>query len=193
MTFNNRTRCPHCKRKLDAGQRIHPECIDDYAEAQAAKAERKKAKEARAAAKLERAETRRRREADQDIPDLIKIADEVFARYIRARDRLAGHPCVSSGKPLNWYAGNRVDAGHYRSRGAASHLRYHEDNCHAQSKQDNRFKSGNVVEYRIRLVQRIGLDRVVALEHDNAIHKWTREELRGIAKTYRQKFKELQA
>lgn len=28
-------------------------------------------------------------------------------------------------------------------------------------------KSGNVVEYRIRLAQKIGQDRVEALEHDN--------------------------
>lgn len=61
ITFR-RNRCPHCRGKLEPGQRIHPDCIDGYAEAQAAKAERAEEKKARAAGKVERAETRRRNE-----------------------------------------------------------------------------------------------------------------------------------
>lgn len=62
MTFRGTT-CPHCRGKLETGQRIHPACIDAYAEAQAAKAERAAAKKARAAAKVQRVEVRRRKEA----------------------------------------------------------------------------------------------------------------------------------
>ena len=36
MTFR-RTRCPQCKGKLDPGQRIHPDCIALWADAQEAK------------------------------------------------------------------------------------------------------------------------------------------------------------
>jgi hypothetical protein len=139
----------------------------------------------------EKAETRARKEAIQTIPELIRLADRAFMDYIRARDKAAGHPCISSGRPLDW-SGNKVDAGHYRSRGAASHLRYHEDNCHAQTKEENRFKAGNVVDYRINLIARIGLAAVEALEASNEPHKWTHEELRQIAATYRQKRKELE-
>ena len=84
-----------------------------------------------------------------------------------------------------------MDAGHYRSRGAASHLRYHPDNCHAQSKYENRHRAGNVVEYRVGLIARIGLAAVEALEADNRVHHWTREELRAIRDEYRQKLKQL--
>lgn len=189
MSFH-RTRCPHCKAKLEQGQRIHPDCIDGYAEAQAAKAERAQAKADRMAAKVERAETRRRKEALKTVPDLIKEAQIAFNAFIRERDRQAGHACISSGRPLDW-SGNAVDAGHYRSTGAASHLRFHEDNCHAQSKHDNQFLAGNAVDYRIRLVARIGLARVEALEADNQVRKWTRLELMGIRDTYRAKLKEL--
>lgn len=192
MTFR-RTRCPHCKGKMEQGVRIHPECIDAYAEAEEAKTKRKAEKQARAAAKVERAETRRRKEQDKDIPDLIKEADKAFCAYIRERDRQAGHSCISSGQPLNWSAGNQVDAGHYRSKGAASHLRYHEDNCHAQSKRENRFRAGNAVEYRIKLIQRIGLERVEALESSNKPNKWTREELIAIRDHYKEKLKEMKA
>lgn len=146
-----------------------------------------------AAEKAERESVKRRKEADKDIPDLIKEADKAFCAFIRERDRQAGFPCISSGNPLNWSAGNQVDAGHYRSKGAASHLRYNEDNCHAQSKRENRFRAGNAVEYRIKLIQRIGLERVEALEANNASHKWTREELTAIRDTYKAKLKEMKS
>lgn len=136
-------------------------------------------------------EWRERKAALQTIPELIKEADKAFSAYIRLRDRLAGHACISSGRPLDW-SGNKVDAGHYRSRGAASHLRYHEDNCHAQTKLDNQWKAGNVVEYRIRLIQRIGVERVEALEQDNEPCKWTREKLLDVIATYKAKKKELE-
>lgn len=147
-------------------------------------------RKAKAARKAEKADIKRRKEALKRIPDLIADADKAFADFIRARDRLAGYPCISSGKPLDW-SGNQVDAGHYRSRGAASHLRYNEDNCHAQSKHDNQWKAGNVVEYRIRLVARIGLERVEALESDNTPHKWTKDELIALKDEYRAKLRAL--
>lgn len=189
MTFR-RTRCPHCKGKLDHGQRIHPDCIDGYAEAQAAKAERAEAKAARAAAKVERAETRRRKEAIKTIPVLIKEAQHAFNAFIRARDQ--EQPCICCGRPLgDGDVGGAFDAGHYRSTGSASHLRFHEHNVHAQRKQCNRYGAGRAVDYRIGLISRIGLEAVEALEAQNVPHKWTREELIQIRDTYRAKLKEL--
>lgn len=133
-----------------------------------------------------------RRKEQQSIPELIALADKDFCAYIRERDKQAGHLCISGGKPLDW-SGNKVDAGHYRSRGAASHLRYNEDNCHAQSKYQNRELSGNIVQYRIGLIARIGLERVEALEADNCVHHWTKEELRAIRAEYKTKTKALKA
>lgn len=187
-----RSLCPHCRKRLEAGQRIHPECIEGYAEAVQAKKEREEWKKSREAIRAEKAEDKSRRESQKKIPELIALADKDFCAYIRKRDQLAGHPCISSGKPLKWGMSNQVDAGHYRSRGAASHLRYNEDNCHAQSKHDNRFLAGNIVQYRIGLIARIGLERVEALECNNELHHWSKEELIEIAKTYRKKLKELQ-
>ena len=189
MTFR-RTRCPHCKAKLDTGQRIHPDCIDGYVEAQAAKRERAEAKAARAAAKVERAEIRKRKEAIKTIPDLIKEAQHAFNAYIRARDR--EQPCICCGRPLgDGEVGGAYDAGHYRSVGSASHLRFNEDNCHAQRKQCNRHGAGRAVDYRAGLISRIGVDSVERLESSNVMHKWTREELTAIRDKYRAKLKEM--
>jgi hypothetical protein len=121
---------------------------------------------------------------------LLKDAQTAFNGFIRERDRQAGHSCISSGRPLDW-SGNQVDAGHYRSVGAASHLRFHENNVHAQSKHDNLWESGNAVEYRLRLIERIGLSRVEALEADNVPKKWRREEVIAIKEQYAAKLREL--
>lgn len=154
------------------------------------KTARKIRADAKVAAKAERASTRARKEAIKTIAQLIADAQVAFNAFIRERDRQAGYNCISSGRPLDW-SGNAVDAGHYRSTGAAPHLRFNEDNCHAQSKQDNRFLAGNAIDYRVGLIARIGLPRVEALEADNGVKKWTRDGLIGIRDEYKKKLKDL--
>ncbi|MCD2760283.1 recombination protein NinG [Pseudomonas aeruginosa] len=138
----------------------------------------------------ERREIKVRKERLKSRADHLREAQQAFNAFIRERDRLAGYPCISSGRPLDWN-GNAVDAGHYRSTGAAPHLRFDERNCHAQSKQENRYLSGNAADYRIGLIARIGLAAVEALEADNTVRKYTVEDLKQIKATYRAKLREL--
>lgn len=185
-----RSLCPHCRKRLEPNERIHKACIEPWAEALQAKADRVNARKARELAKLDRALVRERKAAMKRIPELIAEADRAFAAWVRERDRQAGYPCISSGKPLDW-SGNQVDAGHYRSRGAASHLRYHPNNCHAQAKRENRYLAGNAIDYRMGLIQRIGLEQVEALETDNEPRKWQRDELLSIIKEFKERLREL--
>lgn len=176
-----RTRkCITCRTPFEPKSMLHkackPECSEIYVEVE--KARKLKRERQEGLAKLKKR------------GDWIKEAQSAFNTYIRLRDRLAGHSCISSGRPLDW-SGNAVDAGHYRSVGSAPHLRFNEDNCHAQSKHDNQWKSGNAVDYRLGLISRIGLARVEALESDNAPRKWTIEELKAIKAMYQQKLKQL--
>ena len=140
--------------------------------------------------KQERQETRERKQALKTRSDWLKEAQIVFNQFIRRRDQLAGHACISSGRALDW-SGNAVDAGHFRSVGSAPHLRFNEDNCHAQSKHDNQYKSGNAIDYRLGLIARIGLARVEALEADNAPRHYTIEDLKRIKAEYRAKLRAL--
>lgn len=188
MALKQKT-CKSCRQKFTPTRPMQSACSTSCA---IAIAERKRQKQAQQMAAEKRREDRQRLESMKGIPELIREADKAFCAFIRARDKASGHTCISSGLPLDW-TGNNVDAGHYRSRGAASHIRYHEDNCHAQAKRENRYKGGNVVEYRKRLIERIGLYRVEALENDNAPHKWTREELIAIRQYYIAKRKEIEA
>lgn len=148
------------------------------------------AKARKSLAQVGRADIKVRKEALKSRGDHMREAQQAFNEFIRARDQAAGHPCISSGKPLDW-SGNAVDAGHYRSVGSAPHLRFDERNCHAQSKQDNRFLSGNAVDYRIGLVARIGQEAVDALESDQSVRKYTVEEIKAIKAEYRAKTREL--
>ncbi|MFK3945641.1 recombination protein NinG [Pseudomonas fulva] len=145
---------------------------------------------AKAITKQKRQDLQERREKLKTKGEHLREAQQAFNAYIRERDRLAGYACISSGKPLDWN-GNAVDAGHYRSTGAAPHLRFDENNCHAQSKHDNRYLSGNVAEYRLGLIQRIGLAAVEALEADQAPRRYTIEDLQAIKALYRQKLRDL--
>jgi hypothetical protein len=171
--------CTHCKREFMPARLMQNVCGPVCA-----------GRKVKAAKKAETATTRARKEAAKTIPKLLKEAQHEFNAWIRARDRRGGFGCISSNRPLDW-TGNAVDAGHYRSVGSAPHLRFDERNCHAQSKHDNQWKSGNVVDYRINLIKRIGLEAVEALEADNTVHKWTKDELRAIRDKYRALAKEL--
>lgn len=144
----------------------------------------------KAIASQERVEHRERKEKVKTRSQHMQECQIAFNAYIRTRDQLAGHCCISSGRPLDW-SGNATDAGHYRSVGSAPHLRFDERNCHAQSKQDNRFLSGNAVDYRIGLISRIGLEAVEELEADQSTRKYTIDDLKAIKAEYRAKVREM--
>jgi hypothetical protein len=95
-----------------------------------------------------------------------------FNAYIRVRDAL--DPCISCGQ--HYDLGQR-HASHYRSRAAASQLRFNTFNVHASCAQCNGMKSGNIVEYRINLVKKIGVERVEALENNNEKRRYTDQYL----------------
>lgn len=186
-----RSLCPHCKRRLEEGQRIHPDCIEGYATATAAKLEREEWKRSREAIRAEKADTRQRKEALKRIPDLRATAQIAFNAFIRARDKDKG--CFVCGKPFPANrAGGSFDAGHVRSRGAAGHLRFNELNCHGECKECNASFGAKPHQIKAGAIQRIGLEAYEALESDNTPKKWTREELKEITQTYRRKLKELQ-
>ena len=136
----------------------------------------------KAVEKADKKETKRKLDAMQTRPQLLKKAQTAFNAYIRARDK--GKPCISCDKPLDGGA-NTFDAGHYRSVGSAPHMRFVEDNCHGQCKHCNNYLAGNHVEYRKRLVERIGLQAVEIIESDNTVRKYSHEGLIELAKHYR--------
>ena len=196
MTFR-RTRCPHCKGKLEAGQRIHAECIDAWAVAQEAKAAREADKRAKVAAKVDRAMTRKQIEANKTARELVKPAQDAFNAFIRERDK--DQPCISCGivNPPEKYGG-AWDAGHFRGRGANPELRFDETNVHKQCKSCNAgggkfsHKAKTVdKQYEANLPARIGAEAFARLMGPHEVLKLDRDTLRQIAVIYRAKTRDL--
>ncbi len=166
------------------------ECQARHAEETIASQRKKRAQAERVEQRQDRMAVREKLEKLKTRSQWMKEAQASFNEYRREVAKVNGYPCISSGRPLDW-SGNNVDAGHYRSVGSAPHLRFDERNCHAQSKHDNRYLSGNAVDYRIGLIARIGLAAVEALEEDNEPRKYTISELKSIKAHYVAKLKEL--
>ncbi|MNJ24712.1 Bacteriophage Lambda NinG protein [compost metagenome] len=140
----------------------------------------------------ERREVQARKEKLKTRGDHMRECQVLFNEFIRLRD--AGQPCISceslpSDRDL--ITGSRWDAGHYRSVGACPELRFEPLNVHRQCVKCNRNLSGNAVEYRIRLVHRIGADRVTWLEGPHQPRKYTIEDLKTIKAECRAKIKDL--
>jgi len=98
-------------------------------------------------------------------------------------------PCVSCDKPDD--GSHQRHASHYRSVKACSRLRYDERNIFASCAQCNAHMSGNLLEYRIRLVSRYGQERVDWLESQNGVTRYTIEDLKRIKQEFKDKLKEL--
>jgi len=169
-----------CRQPFQPRNMTHTACSPECA-LEVARLKRERAEKADTRVRLAKLKTR---------SDWLKSAQHAFNAWVRMRDQIAGHPCISSGKPLDW-SGNAVDAGHWRSTGSAPHLRFNENNCHAQSKHDNRYLAGNAVEYRAGLIKRIGIEAVEALEADNTPRKYSIQDLQEIEKHYKLKLKQL--
>ena len=141
---------------------------------------------------IERAEIKVRKEKLKSRADHLREAQAAVNEYVRLRD--AHLPCISCDSTPNdndLMTGSRWDAGHYRSVGACPELRFEPLNIHRQCVKCNRNLSGNAVEYRIRLVRRIGAEKVSWLEGLHPACKYTVEEIKAIKAKYRAKTREL--
>lgn len=123
---------------------------------------------------------RARKEALRSKSDWAKLAQKEFNAFIRLRDQ--NDPCISCGR----YHQGQYHAGHYRTTAAQPALRFNEIGCHLQCMPCNTHKSGNISEYRINLIKKIGIELVEWLEIDHPqVKPWTVEELQAVRRYYR--------
>jgi hypothetical protein len=119
--------------------------------------------------------------------DWLREAQAVFNKYIRLRD--AELPCVSCGR----FHEGQWHAGHYLSVGAHPELRFNELQVWKQCMPCNAHLSGNQVNYRIELINRIGLDKVEWLEGKHEPLKLTIDEIKVLIAEYKLKIKQLES
>ena len=133
----------------------------------------------------ERREIQVRKEKLKSRGDYLREAQAVFNQWVRLRDE--AQPCISCGR----HHQGKYDAGHYRTVGGNPELRFEPLNCHKQCVPCNQHKSGDIVNYRINLVQRIGAEQVAWLEGPHKAQRYTIDELKAIKAEYRAKIKAL--
>jgi len=138
--------------------------------------------------KRKRKEHAERKESIKTKAEHAREAQAAFNAWIRARDQ--GLPCISCDKPDD--GSHQRHASHYRSRGACPEIAYEPLNVYTSCAQCNTMKSGNILEYRIRLVKKIGQSAVDWLEGPHEAKRYTIDELKEIKARYRRLLRELQ-
>lgn len=183
---NSKRKCRHCKtyalvehgKLVPLGFFCGIDCMTEHGLQKARKARQKQNKK----------ELTEFRERTKNAAQWKKEAQAAFNAYIRYRDR--DLPCISCGTTRNnSELGGYWDAGHYRSRGSASHLAYHCHNVAKQCHTCNRFLSGNIVEYRKGLIDRIGLEKVEALENNNEVRRFDIEYYKRVKSIFSRKLR----
>lgn len=178
-------RCKACDVMFTPARDFQSVCEEIACALAVAPDNREKAR--KALADLDRKELRAARARIKTKGDHAREAQAAFNAWIRERD--AALPCISCGR----HHQGKYDAGHYRTVGSNPALRFEPLNCHKQCVPCNQHKSGNIVEYRIRLVHRIGAEQVEWLEGPHEPKRYTIDDLEGIKAQYRALLRALQA
>ena len=181
-------KCKQCKEfakegiKTPAGFFCCVEHAIDFARAKIQKAKEKAIKQK---ARKERAELKERKQKAKSKGDWTDKLQAIFNHYIRERDK--DQPCISCGT----YFTCQAHAGHYLTVGARPEHRFNENNCHRQCVRCNHFLSGNVAQYRLNLIEKIGLKQVEQMEQDHTPKHYSINDLQDLIKKYKNKLKNL--
>ncbi len=166
------SKCKHCKQPFIKQGLSHVACSYDCVISLLKKETTKK----------EKAKTKEQKEKLKTYTQKVNDVKKVFQTWIRERDK--DLPCISCGATFSipyWTAGHYKDANSYRG------VIFNEDNVWKCCVKCNYFKSGNLIEYRQRLIKKIGIKRVKALEElaeQTKKHKYSDAELLQIKNKY---------
>lgn len=196
---NSKRRCKQCGEYGEASSGVKvplgwfccmPHAVE-YAREESRKMVRRQIAKAGRELKAEAKEARRaERQRKMDVKPLsywARRAQSAFNAFIRERD--AGLPCVSCDHPDD--GSRQRHASHFRSVGACSSMRFHPDNVWAACSICNNHLSGNVANFKTKLIAMLGTERVEWIESQPKVRRWTREELEGIEAEYKAKLKAL--
>jgi hypothetical protein len=180
-----RKRCPSCRVMFTPARDSQAVCGEIECAIAHGQSEKGRATTRKALADVERREIKVRKEKLKSRAEHLKDTQQAFNAWVRERD--AELPCISCGR----HHQGKYDAGHYRTVGSNPALRFEPLNCHRQCSPCNTQLSGNIVNYRIALVKRIGAEQVDWLEGPHEAKKYTVEELKAMTADYQAKTREL--
>jgi hypothetical protein len=98
------------------------------------------------------------------LPKLKAKALSLYSELVKLRASQNGNlRCYTCDKPLQLNT-KECQLGHFLPRGGYPGLTFHPDNSRVQCSGCNVFKHGNITEFRIRLIEEIGIKAVEDLE-----------------------------
>ncbi len=181
--------CRHCAAPFMADRPMQHVCgvlcAISIAKAKREQAEARQAKKDRAANRAARAADRAKLKTRADH---LRDCQAVINRYVRLRDAALG--CASCSKPATWQG--QWHASHFRSVGAAPHLRFNLWNIHKACSVCNNHLSGNLAGYRPALVEKIGLKRVEWLESEQERRTYDVEYLQRLKRVMARKCRKME-
>ncbi|MDH0638214.1 recombination protein NinG [Pseudomonas sp. GD03860] len=136
----------------------------------------------------ERREIQVRKEKLKTRADYAKEAQAAVNRYVRLRDAHLG--CISCDKPAAWQG--QWHCSHFRSVGAAPHLRFNLWNMNKSCSACNNFLSGNIMAYRPALIEKIGQEKVDWLECSNGIARHDITYLKRVKEIFTRKARRIE-
>ncbi len=166
---------------VNDGQVVHQySCGIEYTNQLREKKEKKEGKERRKKIKV-------MKDKLKTLSDHKKELQVLVNRFVNLRDK--GRECVSCSTPD---IGLKRDASHFWSQGGNPSVRFDLDNIHSSCVHCNRDKHGNLLEYRPRLIKRIGRKRFDELGMRRVeSSKYTIPEIEELIAHYKQKCMEL--
>jgi hypothetical protein len=170
-------KCKYCKNSFEPIAFLQkncfdPECVMEWI--QETKEKNWKRKKAKLKAEL------------MTVQDYIKIAQQVFNKFIRLRD--AGENCISCNKPAL-----KENAGHFYNANNHWNVRFNEHNVNLQCEYCNTYLHGNLIEYRENLILKIGFYKFCILKEESSkTRKFSIDELKDLINVYKAKIKNIE-
>jgi hypothetical protein len=143
---------------------------------------------AKAITKQKREDLQERREKLKTRADYAKEAQAAINRYVRLRDAHLG--CISCSKPASWQG--QWHCSHFRSVGAAPHLRFNLWNMNKSCSACNNFLSGNIMAYRPALIEKIGQAKVDWLECNSDVARHDIPYLKRVKAVFSKKVRRIE-
>ncbi|UNK68364.1 recombination protein NinG [Pseudomonas simiae] len=186
---SRRKRCPSCRVMFTPARATQAVCGEIECAIAYGKSDKGRAIAGKALAEVGRREIKVRKEKLKTRAEHAKEAQSVINRYVRLRDAHLG--CISCDKPASW--GGQWHCSHFRSVGAAAHLRFNLWNMNKSCSQCNAHLSGNIMVYRPRLLEKIGAEKVEWLECNQDLVRHEIPYLKRLKAVFAKKCRRLEA
>ena len=132
----------------------------------------------------------KKKELAKKYPDKSKWlanAQKVVNEYIRLRDQNKT-TCISCDYKFSDNT-RQIHASHFKPQGNNQQLRFYTLNIWASCSICNNHLSGNLVPYRARLIEKLGIEKVEEIEANHSRGHYTVEYLEKLIKVFRKKIR----